>query len=92
MNEAIESVRKEHEMHLRGRCAHAHLPCKDRGEGPLPPVAPDDFTLVIGAVLAGRTMEGLHAEMAALGGVERAVSLLLSWLEWVEAEGLGISR
>ena len=31
-------------------------------------------------------MEGLRAEMAALGGVEGAVSLLLTWFEWVESE------
>jgi hypothetical protein len=56
---------------------------------PVPACAPGDFTVIIGAVLAGGTMEGLRAEMAALGGVEGAVSLLLTWFEWVEAEVRG---
>ena len=91
MNEAIENVvSRNDDQTLRGRCAHAHRPCKDSGDvvsRALPPTPPGDFTVVIGAVLAGRPMERLRAEMAALGGFEEAVSLLL--FEWVEVEVWG---
>ena len=85
MNEAVESVRTEHEMSLRGRCAHAHLPCKDRGEGSVPAVPPEDFTVVMGAVLAGGTERELRDEMDALGGPEEGYGVLMNVLEWVES-------
>ena len=51
---------------------------------PVPPVAPDDFTVIIGAVMAGGTMRGLEREMEALGGPEAASGTLLMLLQWVE--------
>ena len=44
----------------------------------------DDFTVILGAVLAGRTEQGIRAEMAALGGLEAGYATLLNVLEWVE--------
>jgi hypothetical protein len=40
---------------------------------PVPPVAPGDFTVLLGAVMAGETLKGLERGMTALDGVERAV-------------------
>lgn len=53
---------------------------------PVPPAVPGDFTVLLGAVMAGETMQGLEREMATLGGAEAATVGLLSWLEWVEVE------
>jgi hypothetical protein len=35
---------------------------------PVPPVAPGDFTVLLGAVMAGETLKGLEREMTALDG------------------------
>jgi hypothetical protein len=51
---------------------------------PVPPVAPTDFTVILGAVMAGETQWGLEREMEALGGPEEAISVMLPLLEWVE--------
>ncbi len=73
---------------LRGRYAHAHLPCKDNEEvkvttgAPVPPSVPGDFTVVMGAVVSAATLRGLEEGMAGMGGAAG----LLSWLEWVEME------
>ena len=59
MNEAVENVIvSESDEH--------------RVEGPLPPVAPTDFTVVIGAVLAGRTEQEFREGLEVLGGWRRA--------------------
>jgi hypothetical protein len=47
----------------------------------VPANVPGDFTVLLGAVVAGETLEGLEAEVAALG-----VDGPLTLLEWVEAE------
>jgi hypothetical protein len=51
---------------------------------PVPPVAPTDFTIILGAVMAGETMRGLVREVEALGGPEEALSVMLPLLEWIE--------
>ena len=51
---------------------------------PLPPVAPTDFTVIIGAVLAGRTEREFREGLEALGGPEEGYVVLLNVLEWVE--------
>jgi hypothetical protein len=85
MNESVENVFVNET--LRGRRAPAHLPCQDRDEvggtpgAPVPANVPGDFTVPLGAVVAGETLEGLEAEVAALG-----VDGPLTMLEWVEAE------
>ena len=56
---------------------------------PVPPAVPGDFTVLMGAIMAGETLRGLEEEMAALGGAEAAAAGLLSWLEWVELEVQG---
>jgi len=53
-------------------------------KGPVPPVVPDDFTVIIGAVMAGDTERCLREEMEALGGPEKASGTLLMLLQWVE--------
>ena len=81
MNEAMESVRKDDGMTLRGRCAHAHLPCKDRGdvkETGVPVRVPGAF--VVDLLEDTGIMERGEAE------------LLLSWFEWVEMEVRGVPR
>ena len=59
-----------------------NAPIQDAGA--LPPVAPTDFNVIVGAVLAGRTEREMMAEMDALGGPETGLSALLNVLEWVE--------
>ena len=94
MNEAVGNVwgREKDDGTLRGRRACAHFPCQDRGGdnatpgAAVPPVAPGDFTVLLGAVMAGETLRGLEEEMAALGGAEVATVGLLSWLDWIEVE------
>ena len=76
MNEAMENV-----------CVIEHV-----DDGPVPPVAPGDFTVLLGAVMAGETLRGLEEEMAALGGAEVATAGLLSWLDWVEVELRGFEE
>ena len=51
---------------------------------PLPPVAPTDFTVIIGAVLAGRTEREFREGLEALGGPEEGYAALVNVLEWVE--------
>jgi hypothetical protein len=57
---------------------------------PVPPVAPTDFSVILGAVMAGETESRLEREMEALGGPEEAMSGFLSWMQWVEVEVRGI--
>ena len=84
------AIRRERDVTLRGRRAQAHLPCKDNGVGevttgaPVPASVPGDFTVLIGAVLAGRTERGMRAGMEALGGLEAGYATLLNVLSWVE--------
>ena len=96
--EAIENVCVRENETLRGRRARAHLPCKDRVEetvtpgAPVPPAVPGDFTVIIGAVMAGETLRGLEQEMDALGGAEVATAGLLSWFEFAEFEVRGLEE
>ena len=48
----------------------------------MPASVPGEFTVVMGAVLSGETLQGLEEGMAGPGGP----SGLLSLLEWVEVE------
>ena len=89
--ESPSAVRRESvvsSMTLRGRRAHAHRPCCDNGVvdvtpgAPVPPSVPGEFTVVMGAVLSGVTLQGLEEGMAGPGGPAG----LLSVLEWVEVE------
>jgi len=41
--------------------------------GPVPPVVPDDFTVILGAVMSGESMRGLEEDMEALGGLRGQV-------------------
>ena len=65
---------------LRGRCAHAHLPCQDNGDArgalvpPVPPAVPGEFLVPMGACVPPC---GLDVGAAAL---------LLTWVEWCEVE------
>ena len=51
---------------------------------PVPASVPGDFTVMIGAVLAGGTMGALEAEMESLGGPESGLTALMNILGWVE--------
>ena len=68
-------------MNIAVGCVIEHV-----DDSPVPPVAPGDFTVLLGAVMEGETQRGLEEEMAALGGAEAATAGLLSWLEWIEVE------
>jgi hypothetical protein len=69
MNEAVVIVRESDGL---------------QADGPLPLVAPTDFTVVIGAVLAGGTEREMREELKALGGLEEGYASLVNVLEWVE--------
>jgi len=83
VNEAMESVYvRENDETLRGRRAHAHLPCKDRGDvkdtSGVPVKVPGAFVVDL---------------LEDTGTFERGeVELLLSWFEWVELEVRGVPR
>ena len=51
MNEAVENV-----------CVLEHV-----DDGPVPPIAPGDFTVLLGAFMTGETQRGLEEETAAPG-------------------------
>ena len=68
MNEAVENVIvSESDEH--------------RVEGPLPPVAPTDFTVVIGAVLAGGTEREIREDGGRIRGQVMALgsAMLGTW-------------
>ena len=77
---------------LRGRCAHAHRPCKDKGCGtvtpgaPVPPSVPKEFVVRLGNGWGG----GLHDLADGLAewelGAEAAVEMMLTWMTFVEIE------
>ena len=73
MNESIETLCVNEKMPLRGR--RVRLPCCDRdygAKGPIPPRAPGAFVVDL---------------LSPTGPLDREeAGLLLSWLEWVEAE------
>ena len=73
MNEAIENV-----------CVRMDDDLGEPLEGLVPPAPPGDFTVVLGAVMAGRTEREMRAEMEALGGLEEGFLVLMTVLEWVE--------
>ena len=91
MNEAIENVvSKNDEETLRGRCAHAHLPCCDRGDdNGSPAFVPGEFTVRLGDVMPAYVLEGLEEEFRKFGGATGAVSGFLSAMNWVEDEVRG---
>ena len=77
---------------LRGRCAHAHRPCHDKGCGtvtpglPLPPTVPGEFVVHLGEDWGG-SLHDLADGLAEFElGAEAAVTTLLTWLEFVEVE------
>ena len=81
--ESPSALRRERVVSLRGRCAHAHLPCCDNGDvkvvpgAPVPPTVPGDFVVYLGADdVPDRLDRGL-------------ASLLLTWIDWVEVEVRG---
>ena len=100
MNEAVENllVSENDDETLRLGRTPVRPRCHDRVEGeagagaPVPANVPGDFTVLIGAIMAGETLRGLEEEMAALGGAEVAAAGLLSWLEWVELEVQGLDE
>ena len=47
-------------------------------------MAPEDFTVVLGAVMAGGTMRDLEEGMRALGGPREGAAVLMGFLQWVE--------
>ena len=80
---------------LRGRCAHAHRPCHDKGcvtvtPGlPLPPTVPGEFVVHLGAGWGG-SLHDLADEMGSFElGAEAAAAVLLSLIEWAEVEVQG---
>ena len=82
------AVRRERDVTLRLSRTYVRPRCCDNGVvdvnpgAPVPASVPGDFTVVMGAVLSGATLQGLEEGMAGPGGP----SGLLSWLEWVEVE------
>jgi len=86
-------VKKNDETTLRGRRAHAHLPCKDRGDVKdtgVPVCVPGDFTVRLGDVMPAYVLEELDEEFSKFGGAAGAVSGFLSAVHWVEEEVRGM--
>jgi hypothetical protein len=81
VNEAVETVvvRETDDMPLRGRCAHAHLPCQDR-QGV-------EETSGTPARVPGAFVVDLLEDTGMMDRVE--AELLMSWIKWVEVEARG---
>ena len=82
---------------LRGRCAHAHRPCKDKGCGtvtpgaPVPPAVPGEFVVRLGEDWGG-SLHDLADGLAEFElGAEAAVEMILTWMDFVEIELKGFN-